>query len=61
MKWTGYAACMEKLRYSDKLQSKSLKGKEHLEDNGWEDNIKIYIKEIGSRGMGSLTSCGKTL
>ena len=53
IKWTGYVACMGERRGIYRVLVEVLEGKTPLwrPRHRWEDNIKMYLQEVGCGGM----------
>jgi hypothetical protein len=47
MRWAGHVALMDEMRNAYKLLAVSLEGKSLLGRPAREDDIKVYLKEIG--------------
>jgi hypothetical protein len=66
MRWEGQVACVGDRRGAYRVSWGNLRGRDHLEDPGvrWEDNIKLYLQEIGPGAWSGLiwlkigTDCG---
>jgi hypothetical protein len=51
MRWAGHVVHMGDTKNAYKILVKNIKGRCHLGDIGWEDNIKTYFKEMWCNGV----------